>query len=47
LTVVDQLVFRGCEVVVDAAEASVVVPVDPFQGRQFDVVEAVVVSVRS
>jgi hypothetical protein len=40
LTVVDQFVFRGCEVVAGAVEASVVVPVDPFQGGEFDVVEA-------
>jgi hypothetical protein len=40
LTVVDLFVFRGCEVVAGAVEASVVVPVDPFQGGQFDVVEA-------
>jgi hypothetical protein len=32
LTVVDQFVFRGCEVVAGAVDASVVVPVDPFQG---------------
>ena len=40
LTVVDQFVFRGCEVVAGAVESSVVVPVDPFQGGEFDVVEA-------
>ena len=40
LTVVDLFVFRGCEVVAGAMQASVVVPVDPFQGGQFDVVEA-------
>ena len=40
LTVVDQFVFRWCEVVAGAVQASVVVPVDPFQGGEFDVVEA-------
>jgi Transposase len=37
LTVVDLFVLRGCEVVAGAVQASVVVPVDPFQGGQFDV----------
>jgi hypothetical protein len=36
---VDQFVFRGFQVVAGAVEASVVVPVDPFQGGEFDVVE--------
>ena len=40
MTVVDQFVFRGGEVVAGAVQASVVVPVDPFQGGEFDVVEA-------
>lgn len=39
LTVVDLFVFRGCQVVAGAVQASVVVPVDPFQGGEFDVVE--------
>jgi hypothetical protein len=39
LTVVDQFVFRGCEVVAGAVEPAVVVPVGPLPGGQFDAVE--------
>jgi hypothetical protein len=39
LTVEDLLVLDRCEVVAGSVQPPVVVPVDPFQGRQFDVVE--------
>jgi hypothetical protein len=40
LTVVDQFVLRWCQVVAGAVQPAVVVPVDPFQSGQFDIVEA-------
>ena len=40
LTVVDLFVLDGGEVAAGAVESSVVVPVDPLQGRDLDVVEA-------
>lgn len=35
----DQFVFRGYEVAAGAVEPLVVVPVDPFQGGEFDLVK--------
>ena len=40
MTVVDLFVFDGCQVVAGAVQAPVVVPVDPLQDGQFDVVQA-------
>jgi hypothetical protein len=40
-TVVDHFVLRGCQVVTGTVQPSVVVPVDPFQAGQLDIVEAV------
>jgi hypothetical protein len=34
-----QFVFCGCQVMAVTAQPAVVVPVDPFQGGKFDVVE--------
>ena len=40
LTVVDLLVLDWCQVVAGAVQAAVVVPVDPLQDGQLDVVQA-------
>ena len=39
MTVVDCLELCWCEVCAGGVEVAVVVPVDPFEGREFDVAE--------